>query len=804
MCFSYLYSNKLLTYLRVFLYLTYNKIINRSYKLRKFIGQGLEATVLNDSLGTEVAQRPNQSEAGRASTSVVNTQSIDERGWVLSQTVVRPSLVSTIEWNITHTPGTVLASYNLPRDLIVNSLNSAPFAAFKYWRGNISLQMQVNGSPMHQGIVKAVFIPLTFGTASLTRVNPVDVSINEHVTLFANSSSSVKIDIPFVSPLNYLDVTPTYELERSLGTLHIVVWNKLAAPINSSTAVSISLFASMPGSEFKVPRLQQFVAQGVLNTVSENDDASRGSIPSVYENTAPAVFTSVGPMNYAEGKTHVEKLTPFPHHVAKITNADTVTSKDEMSLEYLLTKPSYLGSFNVTINDMPGYGVASFPVNPIAKDFGKNVFRPTLLGYLSMPFQFWQGSLKYRFEFAATSMQTCKLFVAFNPGVFKVQAYSLQEVTAQYGMTIDLAQGGNVFDYEVPYIAPSPFLEVPHSTDSADGVTVFNTVGMLNVVVLNRLIAPHSLPTTINCNVYISAGENFRLMNLSACNLWRPVDDIPGDDTVAEEPIPEFESQGNEPQDAFNETPVAERKIIDSNPIAKDVIKPFKPGTINPGLTMSVADYCKKFQLVEFTTSSTPRYKKIDLRDMLAITLTSRPKGLLTWFPQMYRSIHGGLRFKITIRDSLTIPSIMGQFRVYYLPPLTYTGGYNSITAGFNGQFSTDPSVPLTRLNVSVVNSIDRTLYFEVPYSVMLNFNLLTNSIDSTYSNSIFTDFGSIYIVNDADDALLSRTFYTVHAAFADETKCFMLYKVPSLFRDSPIYPDKYEAYVTNTLKDIF
>lgn len=804
-------------------------------QVQQFVAQGLEATSLNSDLGMELAQRADLSQSGRASSSTINTESIDEKGWILSQTVLRPSLVATFEWSVNDAPGTILGTFVLPKDLIVNSLNSAPFNTFKYWNGDISLQLQVNGSPMHQGILKLVFIPLTYGSGSLARLNPVDISVNEHVTLFANSSSSAHLDIPYVSPVNYLDVKISGDaLLSSLGTLYLVVWNQLAASTSSVSSITVSMFASLPNSEFKVPRLQVFPslfeAQGLLTPFdsiikplgdmaasglssltgglipkkifSDGIDLVRGITgldnPSNYMSGAPAVFDSVGPMNYAVGETYLEKLTPFPGMVAVTSTSDVSSRKDEMSFDFLRSRLSYLGSFDITTSDPAGKVLAHFPVNPICTDIGRSTYQPTLLGYISMPFQFWQGSLKFHFEFAATSMQTCKLFVAFNPGVYAPVAMSLQEITSQYGMTIDLAQGGNTFDLEVPYIAPTPFLEVPHNNAEVTGTTIFNTVGMIHVLVLNKLVSPNSLPTTINCNVYISAGENFNLLNLSAANVWRPIEPLNPELRL-------FVAQGVEAVQPLNEVPVVEQTIVQPTPVAKDSIGSFKSGTINPGMSTTVKDYMKKYQLISYGVSSSNPYLKIDLRDIVKLDSASRCNGMLTWFGSMYRNMHGSLRFKVTFRDNTpSVINYFNQYRVYYLPPLAFTGGYNSIDAPFNGQFENNLTVPWTRLNVSMINSIDRTLHFEVPYSILFNFNLISDAIDGVYATSVFTDLGSIYIVNDSANTTIEQQVSMIHAAFADETRCFMLYKVPLLERDDVVYPDQWEGTTINSLTSIF
>jgi len=818
---------------------------------RRFEAQGLEDVSLDSRLGMVVANREDQSSSQRSSSSLIDTQSIDERGWLLAETVLRPSLVDTITWATSDAPGSVLATYELPRDLIVNQLNDAPFSTFKYWRGDISLSFQVNASPMHQGIVKAVFIPLTYSTSALQRLNPLDISINEHVSLYANTSSPANLTIPYLSPLNYLDVRiPGDELASSLGTLYFVVWNQLEAATNSSLIATISVMASLPNSEFKVPRLKPYTrlskqvprvkfeaqffgglkslitpltdiaASGISSVtgglipkkfISDGIDIVRGLTgldkPSNYMVSAPTSHVSVGRLNNAVGEVYLDKLTPFPAEVAALNSSDISSRADEMSFAYLLTKSSYLGSFTVSTAQVPGDVLAYFPVNPICTDIGKLTYQPTLLGYVSMPFQFWQGSLKFKFEVSATSLQTTKLFVAFNPGVFTPQTtLDIQTISAQYGRTIDIAQGSNSFEFEVPYIAPTPFLEVPHSNDTTQGVTTLNSVGMLHVVVLNRLVCPNNVPTSIAVNVYISGGDNFILRGLSTANLWTPIEPAPIGKS-------EFEAQMMAVEPLQSEV-VEEKVISDPIPVSKDAIGNSKEGTINPGISLSTRDYLKKYQLVyRDVRLQLPYFKrKIDLRDLVSIEDNVRSTGLLEWFTAPYRCIHGGLRFNISFNGSFSnaalFQSICSQFRVYYLPPLSNTGGYNAITLQFLETFqeTADPLLNVTRLNVSMINTIDRTLHFEVPYQVLLNFNLTKDEIDLAYATSHYTDMGSILMFADGIEGQLQPDdmTITVHVAYADETRAFYLYKVPLLGRSDIYYPDQWEGTTLNNLTPVF
>lgn len=817
--------------------------------------------VLNDSLGITLSTRAVASTVGRDVSSHQNqlNHSTLESSWNLSNMVERTTLIKTITWRsaINDPAGTVLDKFILPLDLLVNHLNNAPFDNFTYWRGDIDVHFQVNATPMHQGMVKAVYCPLTFIDAfDQVLDDSMSISINPHVNLFANANSSVKLTIPFMSQFNYLNVESGDLIRSSLGSLALVVFNPLESSPNSTQDVTISMFCTFRNSEFKVPRLKDDVrplrslkfkpqSSGIVSTVldiakplvmagvgtltgglipqellSDGIDLLRGVTgldnPSDYSNHPIQSFS--GPMNYATGPCPIEKLAPFPAEVATIGTDDISMHTDEMAFSHLFSRSTYIGTFDLTVDNTPGEVLASFPVNPNPMVVAARFARQPLIGYFAMPFQLWKGGISYKVEVVSTSLQTCKLFIAFNPGTYRpTETFPLPSIATQYGMAIEVNQGSNTFEFTAPYISQSPFLNVPHSYGfQQSGVSAETTVGYINVVVLNRLICPNNTPTTIHFNVYTAGAEDFIVRNLSTTNIWAPIED-PGEEQD-QEPEPKLEmvsvklnSLSFKPQ-SLNQIPlnVPEQKepIVD-NPVT---LAPSQPqntgsGTINPGTSLTFKDYCKKLQfsgIREFSSSGTI----LPLNSFLAIDTNSRNNGLIPYITAPFRCMHGGLRFKLQqVSTSETAALAVMQFRAYYLPPIDrpYTG---NVTQEFLSQFqetTVDTGIPYTRLNVSVMNSIQRTLYFEVPYSVIYDFMLTDHRADVTF-NSTYTDYGSVLIFADGPIEEFLDTFkVSIHFSFADETRSFGLYKIPVLSRPAPIFPDEYDTTLPiTTLRKLF
>lgn len=299
----------------------------------------------------------------------------------------------------------------------------------------------------------------------------------------------------------------------------------------------------------------------------------------------------------------------------------------------------------------------------------------------------------------------------------------------------------------------------------------------------------------------MAGASDYVVRNLSSTNIWGPIEDSRRDD---EKPLT-FKPQ------SLNTVPLSvpeQKEPIVDNPTTLAPVQD-KPksdlGTINPGLSLTFKDYCKKLQFSGIRKFA-PAGTIYPISSFLAVDESSRNNGLLTYINAPYRCIHGSLRFKVQQVSVLDTAALsVNQIRAYYLPPTNkpYTG---NVTEEFLSQFqetTVEAGIPYTRLNVAIMNSIQRTLYFEVPYSVLYTFLLSDHRSDLTF-NSPYTDFGSIILFGDGV-ATLTETLLSFHVSFADETRSFGLYKIPVLSRPGPIFPDQFDGSLpVTTLGKLF
>lgn len=216
-----------------------------------------------------------------------------------------------------------------------------------------------------------------------------------------------------------------------------------------------------------------------------------------------------------------------------ITTAVGATDVDEMSLSYVTSRWGQICYFNYDTSVTAGTRIYATPINPLCmwfRDFASggfacnkqpistsgasaNSFQPSHIMFASTCFKQWRGGMKFRFTFAKTKMHAGRVMVAFNPDMYSKSLFeffntatvvnsagygSLGPDPFGYSAVFDL-KDGNVFEFMVPYVAPSPY------------VTVCTNTGSLSMYVVNPLIAPSVVSSSIQVLVEVAGAPDFEL-----------------------------------------------------------------------------------------------------------------------------------------------------------------------------------------------------------------------------------------------------------------------------------------------------
>lgn len=221
-------------------------------------------------------------------------------------------------------------------------------------------------------------------------------------------------------------------------------------------------------------------------------------------------------------------LSPFQKNAMRVDDLSGGTDTDEMSIAYVLSQPcqAFIGDFTTT--DAVGttlYATAVCPTNfwfrtnssrpggnlplPSSSPLTANAILPTTLCYVSSMFRYWRGTLRFRFTFSKTKFHAGRVIAAFVPLLQDVAANGTLGTTVfsiengglpqpfSYCEVFDL-RDSDTFEFEVPYISPTPY------------TNVLSSIGGLTLTVLDPLVVTGETAGTVDYMVEVSAGDDFQ------------------------------------------------------------------------------------------------------------------------------------------------------------------------------------------------------------------------------------------------------------------------------------------------------
>jgi len=191
-----------------------------------------------------------------------------------------------------------------------------------------------------------------------------------------------------------------------------------------------------------------------------------------------------------------------------VNSGNTGSREDEMDLLGLCQRFSYFGSFVVTSTNVLGDAVYIADLGPCSevKNFASGILDVSLLTYLSLPFSFWRGSLRFKFIAVASPNHTLRLQICSHIG-FQASGLTINQAFGQYMCTFDVCGVSEVI-VEFPWRSPTDWKKVLNG--SYPSMEEFS-MGQMSVRVLNQLQAPEVVSQSINIMVFLAAGPDYML-----------------------------------------------------------------------------------------------------------------------------------------------------------------------------------------------------------------------------------------------------------------------------------------------------
>jgi hypothetical protein len=555
------------------------------------------------------------------------------------------------------------------------------------------------------------YVPFTAATGV---TNLSSITTLPHVFLDASSNDVVELVLPFVAPYEWFNLATNASTNpgglglpyrhtaagsynsQAIWTVSLAVFNPLSVGTGAPTSIYASVWLSFDDVELCVPRIGVASSQGgtqssVVNNINNWDSVANMTLPNNVtgdkfdiksdvglgmdkpNNTLNPIYVvrrAIGYMTHARNIENSNRLALVPSGTDTATPSDFGTEDDEMSLPYLCGRYTFWYTFTMSTTQTFGTPLATIPITPYVMtrpnlygpsvtelsqnqwdgSGGGAVGRPPLLGYVSMPFNFWGGSIDYRFDFVTNSFVTAKIFacILYGTNAPELTIPSGIEPTTGLGYTFEVNSDNKTFEINVPYVADTPWKKVMRSQFLNNNTSGINQAwqdavahecctGTLVLYVLNPLVPPAGLPNTYPVNVFVRGGKDFRLNYISRANTgWYAVSQ--GSDDA---PTTEVATLGQ------NMRSTHLNAMSDSYVSLRDVLKRFTfagtatinvPAAYNP-TNLGQQGYWSTFiPIVSFFSPAN------STNPMALSNPTSTP---FAWFASLYRFCRGSLRFKV-------------------------------------------------------------------------------------------------------------------------------------------------------------
>lgn len=496
----------------------------------------------------------------------------------------RPIKLYTHSWDYNTSSGWNINPWKLFFD---NPRIANRLANYRNLRCNLRVKILVNGTPFDYGRAMVFYTPLA--SRDKYQAPPVAAGLDSivtwsqrmHLYLDPTTSQGGTMELPYFWPYNSLNI-PSNEWE-GLGDLTMVTVVPLKNCNGSPNPITISVFAWAEDVVLSTPTSTEpngLVAQmgrdeygeGIISrpaailakvagrlahvpyigpyaTAAQVGAGHVGDIAKIFGLSKPNIVSDV--MYVKQDPFASMTNTDRPDSIAKLTydSKQAVTidprtagldGQDELSIVEIAKRESFLTAFPWTQVHAPETMIFNIAVTPQLYVSGKTPLSggrivSALLpcAAMTLPYSYWRGSMKYRFQIVKSAFHKGRLRIVYEPE-------KLVLGTCEYNTNLsEILDIGDNIDFEVivgwhahvPYlqcfeVGAAPTNLIYKSTQGATGpapiVTSVDLPGFINgslsVFVVNTLECPASAATvdnTIQVMVSASACEDFEVFGPS-------------------------------------------------------------------------------------------------------------------------------------------------------------------------------------------------------------------------------------------------------------------------------------------------
>lgn len=558
-----------------FLGMIFVSFLHRRNEKKEVVPHSSEMNTLPDS-GPEEGTPASSLNAQNVHFTDAHPGFVDDRGWTnadplrdstliddapLENFFSRPIKVYEYEWpvgagsplNVDFDPWTLF----FENKRVINRLTN-----FKLMKANLRVKFMLNGNAFYYGRLLASYkLAPSLDDTTLFRsgvsADFVEASQRPHVYLNPTESQGGELFLPFFTPLNMLDIPGAGW--SHMGRITIATLQPLLHANGATTPVTVSVFvwaenvdlsvltqtdpssvvpqareewqgivskpasavAKIAGALTKVPMISNFA------TATEIGARSIGQMAALFGYSKPKVpeIPPLQPMTRqsmadTDGKENLVRLVVDTKNELSIDPAIAgIEANDELVIHSIASRESYLTTFDWNVGTPVEQLLFNTIVDPaVHARYGSNpseIHMPACC-FASMPFEYWKGSLKYRFSIVCSGYHKGRLKFVYDPQGTPQDGSS--EYNTAYTQIVDIAEN-NDFCLEIGWGQNIPWrhhLGLNYVQMFGTSPLAFSSDlvgnGTLSVYVVNELTVPNSTVTNdIQVNVFVSACEDFEL-----------------------------------------------------------------------------------------------------------------------------------------------------------------------------------------------------------------------------------------------------------------------------------------------------
>lgn len=467
----------------------------------------------------------------------------------------------------TEVANTILQTITLPDALLANAMVLSKVKGYLGLRGTIVLRVQINCYPFQAGRLLLHYLP----QAQLTRMLKTERNRSlrsktqqPNVQLDFSCSSEATLEIPYTSPTPYYSlVSDALNGEIPYGEAYLTVYSPLRTGTGSATC-TYTIWGYFKDVELVTPtyytesgRFKNTRGKSIRGTPGEIEAAENGVKPissaltfatTTLETLAkiPLLSTIATPASWVSGvardvalffgyskplnRSDVKRVTYTSGMYG--TNADGIdvsqmmsismnnsvsmipglsgTDLDEASSVFFTGVPAYRGTYNWFAAEGAGTVTMTLYHEPHAAGWTSSMsgamtyYDATPMSYYAAQFEYWRGSFIVNIKAVKTKYHSGRLLFTYSPG--HTSAPSLTETEYVLREVLDL-EDSYEWSFVVPYASVIPWRKVAPRTVTEGSAS--DPAGVINLMVLNPLIAPDTVSSQIEIIVEVAGGPDF-------------------------------------------------------------------------------------------------------------------------------------------------------------------------------------------------------------------------------------------------------------------------------------------------------